>query len=460
LILTEGTTLEFAFWLELLLFMLLLGLSGFFSSSETSLFSLSQVQLEQMRNEGHPRIGLIERLLSEPRRLIVTILIGNEFVNVAASVISAVMVIELLGADNKLVNLFIMVPILLVFGEITPKTLAIRNNRAFASFQSGPIDLFARAISPLRWLVRQVAEWFITLVVGRERSRGNLITEDMVRTLAHEAVGEGALDRMEAQFIDHIFEFGNRTLEEVMTPRSDIQFLSDEMFLPEILGAIQEARHSRLPVYHEHRDNVLGILHVRDLLGVDLEALAARPDGIAELLRESSFFPESKPAVELFDTFRKRKLSFALTVDEYGGVTGLVTMEDLLECVFGEIRSPSDGHPMEYFRDLGEGRYSVDTAMPIEDFNRQFSASFDDQQAETLGGILLNAFGELPQEGATIELMPFRFDVEQVENNRINRVRMEALPAALEVAELPRPEAGPEPEQKQPGGTDEKPREG
>lgn len=142
--------MDIALAVELIVFIILLGFSGFFSSTETSLFSLNKLQLEKMRADGNRRIDLIERLLSEPRRLIVTILIGNEFVNVAASVISAAMVIQLFGAENKLVNLFVMVPILLVFGEITPKVLAIRNNVAFATFESGPIDQFARLITPLR----------------------------------------------------------------------------------------------------------------------------------------------------------------------------------------------------------------------------------------------------------------------------------------------------------------------
>jgi putative hemolysin len=185
--------------LELVAFAVLMGVSAFFSSSETSLFSLSQLQLEQMRRASDPRTTLIERLLSQPRHLIVTILIGNELVNVAASVISAAIVIQTLGNENMWINLLIMVPVLLLVGEITPKTLAIRNNIAFARFQCRFIDLFARAISPLRWIVRHISEFFITLIVGKERSRANIITEDMVRSLAREAVGDGALDREEAR---------------------------------------------------------------------------------------------------------------------------------------------------------------------------------------------------------------------------------------------------------------------
>ncbi|MCP4040828.1 MAG: DUF21 domain-containing protein, partial [Gammaproteobacteria bacterium] len=205
--------MDITLWIELILFVLLMGFSGFFSSSETSLFSLNKLQLEQMRRDDNPRIGLIERMLSEPRRLIVTILIGNEFVNVAASVISAAIVIKLFGPDSKLWNLVVMIPILLLVGEITPKTLAIRNNRAFASFQCRPIDIFARMITPLRWIIRLIAEWFTTMIVGKELTRGSIVTEDMVRTLAHEAVGDGVLGLEEARYIDQIFDFGNKTLE-------------------------------------------------------------------------------------------------------------------------------------------------------------------------------------------------------------------------------------------------------
>ena len=137
--------------------------------------------------------------------------------------------IKVLGAENKWINLLIMVPLLLLFGEITPKVLAIRHNVAFASFESKPIGFFAWLIKPIRFLVRNIADWIITLVIGKERSRGNIITEDMVRVLAREAVGEGALDRQEAQFIEQIFDFGSKTLEEVMTPRSDIFFLPLDM---------------------------------------------------------------------------------------------------------------------------------------------------------------------------------------------------------------------------------------
>jgi CBS domain containing-hemolysin-like protein len=416
---------DITLWIELGLFVLLMALSGFFSSSETAMFSLSSLQIEQMRSSKNPRVELIERMLSEPRRLIVTILIGNEFVNVAASVISAAIVIDLLGAQNKFINLFIMVPMLLLFGEITPKTLAIRNNVAFATFESPLIEFFARLIKPIRWLVRKVADWFITFIVGKERSRGNIITEDMVRTLAHEAVGEGTLDKIEAQYIDHIFEFGDRRVEDVMTHRSQVFFLPSDMPLKTMGREARRTQYTKIPVYEEHRDTILGILHARDLLAIDIEQTPDDPRELKKVLREPYFVPESKPAAELFASFRERRQSIALTVDEFGGVTGLVTMEDLLECIFGDIPSHSDGTEPDYVAPLDADRYSIEGTMPVDDFNDRFNAELPTGIAETVGGLILHEYGELPAENTTIELTGRRFTVSEVEDNRIKEVVVE-----------------------------------
>ncbi len=412
--------------IELVLFAVLMLLSGFFSSSETSLFSLNKLQLEQMRRDDNPRISLIERMLSEPRRLIVTILIGNEFVNVAASVISAAIVIKLFGAENKLVNLFIMVPILLLVGEITPKTLAIRNNVSFATIQSRPIDLFARLIAPLRWVVRLVAEWFTTLIVGHELDRASIVTRDMVRTLAQEAVGDGVLDQNEARYIEQIFDFGNRTVEDLMTPRSNMEFFSAAMPIGEIVKEFKRTRHTKVPLYLERRDAVQGMLHARDLLAADLTKLEQHPEGLRSILREPYFVPETKSASDLFHTFRKRRLSVALAVDEYGGITGIISMEDLLESIFGDIPSPSDVLTETDVAIAHDGTHRVDGSLAITQFNEQFDTALDESEFETIGGHILHELGELPEEGAAIQLAGFTFTVEEVEANRLKTLVVQA----------------------------------
>ena len=419
------------FILELAIFIILLGCSAFFSSTEVALFSLNKLQIEKMRAEGNRRVDLIERILSEPRRLIVTILIGNEFVNVTASVISASMIIHLLGADSKYFNLFVMVPLLLIFGEITPKVIAIRNNAAFATVQSPIIEQVARLITPVRWVVRIVSEFFTTLLIGKELSRGNLITEDMVRTLAHVAVGEGTLDHAEAQYIDQIFDFGNQRVSDLMTARADVTFVPIGASGPEILAIFRESRQSRMPVYDENRDNILGILHARDLLAVDLNAVGTDDHILEGLLRPPYFVPESKSASDLFNTFRHRKKSIAVVVDEYGGVTGVITMTDLLGAIFGDIPTASDEAEEDWFHELADNRFALPGAMPLDDFNSRFRANLAVDDIRTLGGLVLHHFGEIPAEQASVEIWPFRFTVQRIEANRIMEVLVELLAGAM-----------------------------
>ena len=419
--------MELALIIELILFAVLMGFSAFFSSSETAFFSLNPVQLEQMRRDDNSKLDLIQHMLSEPRRLIVTILIGNEFVNVAASVISASIVITLLGAENKYFNLLIMVPILLLVGEITPKTLALRHNVAFATAQSQPITLFATLISPIRWVVRIVADGITTLIVGKERARGSIVTEDLLRTLAHEAEQEGVVDYHEARFVDQIFEFSRKTVADVMTPRSAMFCLPVETPASEIVSELVKSRHSRVPLYRGHRDTIVGVLFTRDLLKPTADRLLTEPGAIEKLLRDPLLIPEVKPTAELFETFRKRNLTFALTVDEYGGVTGLVTMKDLLEHIFGEIRSLSDAAKIQGIEDLADGRYAIDGELTVEDFNREMHVHLTGWHAHTVAGLVLNSYGELPPAGTTVILDGLSFGVDKVDHNRIRRLIVEPL---------------------------------
>jgi putative hemolysin len=332
-----------------------------------------------------------------------------------------------------------MVPILLLVGEITPKTLALRHNVAFATAQSQPIMIFAKLISPIRWVVRIVADGITTLIVGKQRARGSIVTEDLLRTLAHEAEQEGVVDYHEARFIDQIFEFSRKTVADVMTPRSAMFCLPAETPPQEIVRQLVRSRHSRVPLYREHRDRIVGVLYTRDLLSPATQGGLDQPGAIESLLREPLLIPEVKPTAELFETFRKRNLTFALTVDEYGGVTGLVTMKDLLEHIFGEIRSLSDAARLQGIEDLSDGRYAIDGELTVEDFNREMNVHLKGWHAHTVAGLVLNAYGELPPVGASVEIDALRFLVETVDHNRIRRLIVEPLepapPVAVEPAE-------------------------
>lgn len=461
----EYVAMDAILWLELLALFGLLGLSAFFSSSETSLFSLDRMQLAQMKRENNPRVGLIERLLSEPRRLIVTILIGNELVNVSASVLSAGVIIGLFGAELKWINIFVMVPILLLFGEITPKSLAIRRNVSFATFQCVFIERFAQIIAPVRWTVRRVSDIFITMLVGEERTAASIITEDMVRTLTNEAVGHGAIDDREATYIHRIFDFGDRLVRDIATPRSQIFMLPVSMPLEEIAAELHRTRHTKVPVYEDgDKDTILGILFARDLLGLSLLGRRGEDDRetLIALLRRANFVPESRPADSLFFSFRQRRLSLALTVDEFGGVTGLLTMEDLLECIFGDIDSRSEQLRRELngFEDLGDGRYRIHALMTIKQFNELLGRNLVDDSAETVGGLLLERFGEVPEEGSTTEIDGIGFTVVSVSGHRMGQIIADisagvSPPSPAAALAGPPPEDAPENASKADNGSDQ-----
>ncbi|MBF0097694.1 MAG: HlyC/CorC family transporter [Magnetococcales bacterium] len=424
--------MEPSFWADpiniflLVLFAGLLGCSAFFSGTEVAMFSLNQIQLQQMAKEKHPRLALIRRLLSDPRNLIATILIGNELVNVAASNISATLLIKFLGGEDKWwVNIFIMLPILLLVGEITPKTIAVRNNIAFAGIVAPIIASFMTFITPLRRVVRWVANIFITMIVGPQTEKQQTVTEEMVRSLTEQATQDGVLDETEREYIHNIFVFGNSRVQDIMVPRARIIFLPKQSTWQDAIAAFQQTGLTRIPVYEGHRDDILGILHVRDMIKVGPE-LAKSPQGWMSLLRKPYFVVGNRLVSDLFQTFRERNLSHAMVVDEFGGLIGLVTMDHLLGTIFGDLHSPpTNVLPAAASPQTADGCYLLDGILSLTGFNQLTGSNIDipDVQVETLAGAILYHLGELPAQGQKVIFSGWEFHASEVENNRITKVR-------------------------------------
>lgn len=410
--------------IELSIFVLLLLVSAFFSSSETSMFSLKPAQLEEMRQAKSPRYALISKMLGEPRRLIVTILIGNELVNITASALSAAVIIRLFGADNSFLNLLIVTPMLLVFGEITPKTLAMKNNIGFASFEAPLIQRFAQLISPLRIAIRFISDGIITLLIGKQRTAASLVTQDMVLTLTQEAVGDGVLESNEAFYIKQIFRFGEAKVEEVMTPRSNAQFVSQDASSEEVIEHIKKSHYSKLPVYKDDQDHVIGVLFGRDLLTQNKKKIGGKK-GFTSILREAYFVPRTRQVIDLFHHFRSQRISLALVVDEYGGIIGLVTMDDLLRCIFSDVPQGAGEKKAASRRIKNRMLSGIDALMPVTEFNGLFNSQLPTTIASTMNGLFMHHYGELPGKGAQIELEDLMLTVLSVKGNRINQLRVE-----------------------------------
>ena len=413
--------------LLLLLFFVLLGCSAFFSGSEVAFFSLNQIHLEQMARNEHPRLGLVRNLLRNPRALIATILIGNEFVNVAASNISATLLIRLFGGEAEWwVNILIMLPLLLLFGEITPKTLALRHNIAFSTMASPFLTLFDRLVTPVRVVVAAVASFFVTRIIGKAEEKKTLVTEEMVRSLAEHASTEGALDDAEHTYINSIFDFGNLRVQNVMVPRAKIFFLPHTVSLTEAIRAFQKTGLTRIPVYHGHHDDVIGVLHVRDLI-LSFSSVAKNPTALLDVLREPYFVTSNRLISSLFHAFKEQNKTTAMVVDEYGGVVGLVTRNDLLKTIFGDIYGAyrfQDSLPAIKDNVLVDGGWELEGVLPLAEFTRITGCEFEGVFSETLGGAVLDLLGELPEAGQKISLPGWTITVLLVEKNRIAKVKV------------------------------------
>ena len=423
------------------LFVLLL-CSGFFSSSETSIFSLGRLERYRIREEKETLISrCLQQLVEQPRRLIVTILIGNELVNITISALSASLVdnvfftwTPLVSTDPVLLKTVIATavcfPLLLVFGEITPKTIALYNPRKSARFAAVPLRMFYSLIAPVRWVLSSLSNGIVRLFFGESPMVDAPITEEEFRNLVDQSNEDGVLREAEREVIHNIFDFGETRVSEVMTPRTDMFCHQADQSLEEILKVIEEQHYSRIPVYEEDKDDITGILYCKDLLGLTANPEKRRDWDLRALLRKPYFIPQTKQASDLFREFRHNRIHLAIVVDEYGGVAGLVTMEDLLEELFGEILDDYDPEEPQP-RQLDENTMIIQGMMPIEDFNRFAGAELPEEEYDTMGGLVFGLFGKLPSPGAKVSFMAYTFTVEEMEGTRILELRVERHPEGV-----------------------------
>ncbi|MBF0187929.1 MAG: HlyC/CorC family transporter [Magnetococcales bacterium] len=416
--------------IQLLLFAVLLGFSGMFSSSETAFFSLGQMQMEQMTREGSKKLAAIKEVLAKPRQTIVTILIGNEFVNVAASNLSATILMAMVPVEQlAIANILIMLPLLLLLGEITPKTLAVQNNIAFAKALVGPISMFSKMIGPLRWIIREISDFFTTLLIGKSRAKGSFISGDMVRTLAKQAAEDGQLGQSDYKYIENIFNFGSQTVQDVITPRGSIDFIKLGTPMDEVLRVIKSGHHTRIPVFGENKDDIVGILHYRDILREDVRQIS-NAEEITKYLRRPVMVPKNKPVSELFSMFYERRINIAMVVDEYGSVIGLVTMRNMLKSIFGDIggiHQANKSMDAPWANALEPNLFQLSASIKVKTFNDYFDADLTSDGVESLAGLILNAYGELPRQGDFVVVDNWRFEIEQIERNRITQIRASDL---------------------------------
>jgi len=404
----------------ILLFFLLL-LSGFFSSCEAAFFSLTPLHLHKMREERYPFQSYVQALLKYPRRLLITILVGNEAVNITISAVAASLFIFLLGTNGQWVTIAVATPLLLVFGEAIPKTFAVTHPMRFAAFLSPFLLTFARLGRPVVWTLDKVSGFFVSLLPMSVHGRRHVLMEEEFKTLIDVGEKEGALEASQRDLIHKVFELGDTTVAEVMIPRVDMFCLPLSMSRGDMEREIIRARHERIPVYGADRDDIMGILYARDLLE-DITG-NQKPVSVDKMLRKTYFVPEEKTAGSMLRDFQDKHAQMAIVVDEYGGVSGLVTLEDILENLFENIYDQSQARKT-LWQKINENTWLASGKMSMDDLMELVPLPAPDNDFDTIGGFVFHLFGRLPLRGESIAYDRYVFRVEKMGRARILRVRI------------------------------------
>ncbi len=406
---------------SMILLVFLLCCSAFFSGSETALFSLNPIRIRHLKKQGSATAKTLSRLLDHPSKLLVTILIGNEVVNIFASSTAASLCVRLLGEQvGPFVAAISMTLLLLVFGEVTPKTFAVQNPQKYAFFACRPLLLFSKLIFPLRILLTGVADTILRVIGGSQKSHERLLTGQEFRTLLDVSEREGVVEAAERKMIDNIFDFSTMTVKEIMIPRTDMFcFALDDTF-EEIVEKCKTELYARVPVYQDSLDNIIGMVYVKDLLP---SIRGAHKDfHLNNFLREAYFIPEVKKLQELLKDFQEKKIHIAIVVDEYGGTSGVVCLEDVLEEIVGDITDEFDtdeDKTSQCFLLEDGKRYRISAMIRIHDFNQQFGTDFSPDYSETVGGLFLDQLGRIPRKGDFVRIEHLTLTVSKLRNMRI-----------------------------------------
>ena len=376
--------------IEILLFVICILLSAFFASSEVALISITRAKARTLVNEGKPGSNAVASLKESPEHLLITILIGNTIVNIAAASIATAIAIQIFGDLGVGIATGFVVIILLIFGEIGPKIYAARASDSFALTVAPVILFLSRIFTPLIWLVERVSPKF---GIGKE-SAEPAVTEEEIKEWIDVGKEDGTIEQGEQDMLYSVLEFADTTAREIMTPRVDVTLMEDTVTFEEAIRIFNETGFSRIPVYHDQNDNITGILNVKDVFSA---MVSRRKDStIKEIMYDPMFVPETKKIDDLLKELQVHRVQMAIVIDEYSSFVGIVTVEDILEELVGDILDEYDKEEPEILN-ISEGVYVVDAQMWVDDINDRIDINLPvDEAYETVGGLIIDRLGHIP----------------------------------------------------------------
>ena len=398
-------------------FIILIVLSAFFSSLETALFHL----------KSHQKVNkTVKKLLNNPKKLLASLLTGNTIVNISIGSLAAYYTLnnfqnsEYSQSSLLLFEVIVVTIILLIFGEIIPKTFAIVKSDKLANLLAKILDVVIRLIYPITFIFLQMTKFIIKILPIKKEEIFD--SEEELKMLAEIGEEEGTLKQTESDMIQSVFEFKNKLIKEILTPRVDVIALNSTDTLDIAMDMIIEKKYSKIPIYKESIDNIRGILYAKDIIPY---LIGSRPKiDILKLAREPYFVPETKPIDELLEEFKQKKTNIAVVVDEWGGTSGIITLEDVVEEVMGELSDPFDSEEYKVIKQK-DGSIIVDGSIKIYDLEENLEIDFpEDREYDTLAGLILDLKGDIPKKGQVVTFEKYSFKVIKIVSNRIDKIEI------------------------------------
>ena len=400
---------------QLILIIILLALSAFFSSAETAFTTVNHIRIRTLIDEGNKRAVIVSDIIAHSQKMLSAILIGNNIVNISASALATSLTIKIWGNYATGITTGVLTIVVLIFGEITPKTTATVYSEKFALVYAPVIKVLMTVLTPVIYVVDVLAGFFLRLFHIDTKNHKKTITETELRTFVNVSHEEGVIESDERQIINNLFDFGDAEAKDVMIPRIDMVAADITTGYDEILVLFRETMYSRIPVYEEEQDNVVGILNIKDLIvaphGTQFE--------IRKIMRKPYYVYEHKNISELFKEMQKQSQGIAIVLDEYGSTAGMITTEDLLEEIVGEIRDEYDNDETEPFVKIDDYTYHIDGTYKLDDVNEKLSTALTSEDNDSIGGYIIEKLDRIPEAGEKLRVDNLEFTVEKVESNRV-----------------------------------------
>ncbi len=413
---------------QLIILIILLLLSAFFSSAETALTTVNRHRIRALAEGGNPRAKRVIALTDNSEKMLSAILIGNNIVNLSASALMTTLAIhlaDLMGFSRNASTFIgcatgILTILVLIFGEISPKTIATKKSEPMALLYSGPIYVLVVILTPLIYIVNSISRGICHLL-GVDPDQTVSMTEMELRTIMDVSQEDGVIEEEEKELINNVFDFDDSVAKDIMVPRIEMTFASEDMTYNELADLFAREQFSRIPVYKETKDKVIGVINMKDLF---IYRQTHRPEvfDIREVMRKPFFTYEFQKIKVLMEEMRKKSISIAIVLDEYGITAGLVTMEDLIEELIGEIRDEFDEDEADLIRRIGEGEYEVAGSIKLDDLNNMIGTEIESGDYESIGGHLIELLDHFPEEGETVREGDYLFSVKKMDKNRIEKI--------------------------------------